>query len=415
MKRMIQNLFSVKVVEQLVIKAIDYLKEQVENYWDKTKDRIITSVTILSTDDLYMPLVEWLKENNFDKNARSYRFRTIWKGGKQKATFGPDYGTYTVYKDGHKIWVKVCTSDQKTTGEIDEQAQTLESIKLTAYGDGKVIIDTLNEIFDIFVTKHEGMVELRVWDGYSWVCHGYLNRQVKGGIILRQGLLEYIEQDIILWGKNKQWYIDRDVPYRRGFLFYGPPGTGKTSLVKQLGRSLNYPVNVMTAGTLSSQTFAKAIRNLAKNSILLIEDIDCFYNNRDAKENNLVDFSTLLNALDGLIAIQDIVLILTTNHKEDLDEALIRPGRIDKLIEIGLCTSEQATRLLLKFFPGTELKISIDENLISPAELQGICLVASSDLEAAHAINNFKPKPRVDIIDKLDCDDYDGTPVNFDL
>lgn len=59
---------------------------------------------------------------------------------------------------------------------------------------------------------------------------------------------------------------------------------------------------------------------------------------------------TLLQALDGVGAGQDRIAIITTNRVEVLDKALIRPGRIDVVIECGLATNEMAEQMFLRFF-----------------------------------------------------------------
>src|SRR5260370_20205053 len=87
-------------------------------------------------------------------------------------------------------------------------------------------------------------------------------------------------------------------------------------------------------------------------SILLLEDIDCAFIKRkraSGKEGGLT-FSGLLNALDGVASPEGRVIVMTTNHMERLDPALIRPGRADVKLYFGNATADQARRLFERFF-----------------------------------------------------------------
>ena len=68
-----------------------------------------------------------------------------------------------------------------------------------------------------------------------------------------------------------------------------------------------------------------------KNSILLLEDIDSLFVERKANDSNksLVSFSGILNVLDGMGRKSGLITFMTTNYKENLDKALIRPSRVD--------------------------------------------------------------------------------------
>ena len=86
----------------------------------------------------------------------------------------------------------------------------------------------------------------------------------------------------------------------------------------------------------------------SKPKFVVFEDIDCVFDGREGKSK--VTFSGLLNALDGLSSGRNQVTFMTTNHIENLDEALIRPGRVDLRVHLGNIDDSQARRLHAKFF-----------------------------------------------------------------
>jgi chaperone BCS1 len=75
-------------------------------------------------------------------------------------------------------------------------------------------------------------------------------------------------------------------------------------------------------------------------------------------EFNTISLSEVLNSLDGMFSVHGRILIATTNHIENLDSALIRPGRIDLKIEIGYVNNEILKEFLDKFYPGNGIHIS---------------------------------------------------------
>ncbi len=154
---------------------------------------------------------------------------------------------------------------------------------------------------------------------------------------------------------SHRWYQNIGVPYRRGYLLYGPPGNGKTSVVKALAGELNMSICLLMLSDrdIKDNCINGLMARVPDKSILLLEDIDCAFTRRKqtgAKDSGLT-FSGLLNALDGVASSEGRIIVMTTNHIELLDPALIRPGRVDVKLAFENATSEQAGRLFERFFP----------------------------------------------------------------
>merc|ERR1719473_1182851 len=93
-------------------------------------------------------------------------------------------------------------------------------------------------------------------------------------------------------------------------------------------------------------------------SIVLLEDVD--FAVRDAgpaEEGGMyagvmrVSFSGLLNALDGVVATEERIVFMTTNHFRRLPRAMVRPGRVDLNVFVGVATKSQLSQMFLRFFP----------------------------------------------------------------
>ncbi|KAI8611323.1 P-loop containing nucleoside triphosphate hydrolase protein [Chytriomyces sp. MP71] len=169
--------------------------------------------------------------------------------------------------------------------------------------------------------------------------------------------------DAIEFMKNEKWYADRGIPYRRGYMFYGYPGTGKTSFVTALAGELKLNIYVISLANkgLTDETLTELMVDTPPRCILLLEDIDAAFVSRTvtgntsngASENTIVTnvtFSGLLNAIDGVAAQEGRILIMTTNHMEKLDPALIRPGRVDVKVLLDKATRAQIQQLFVQFF-----------------------------------------------------------------
>ncbi len=187
------------------------------------------------------------------------------------------------------------------------------------------------------------------------------------------------------------WYAERGIPYRRGYLFSGPPGTGKSSVVLALASHLDKSVYALNLASVAQDSaLMEAFAEVPANAILLVEDIHAMRISKSRAETKapgepptvaLTTLSGLLNAIDGVAAPEGRLLVMTSNHPERLDPALIRPGRIDVHERFDLLGPAEVRRMYLRFHPGAHAQAerfaAAIDTPISPAELQ--CLVLAED------------------------------------
>lgn len=135
--------------------------------------------------------------------------------------------------------------------------------------------------------------------------------------------------DLTEFISRKDMYAAKGIKYKRSYLFYGPGGTGKTSLGLAIAKYLDYDLYVINLASIKSDIdLQNQAPKIGKRSVILLEDIDCVLSDREVKSKKL-NFSTVLNFLDGLYAPSDCIFVLTTNKPEKLDAALTRKGRVD--------------------------------------------------------------------------------------
>jgi hypothetical protein len=160
-------------------------------------------------------------------------------------------------------------------------------------------------------------------------------------------------------------YVQAGIPYKLVTLLHGPPGTGKSSLIFSLASDLDFEnVYVLTvSSTMTDSNFVGLMHSMRPNSVLLLEDADTMVVNRKDKQG--INFSTMLNVLDGPLRPHGLVAFLTTNHIEAFDEAMIRHGRVDALVEVPMMTRAEASKMasdgLRRFHPDLAGKVAGDD------------------------------------------------------
>lgn len=240
---------------------------------------------------------------------------------------------------------------------------------------------------------------------------------------------ELVEDRVKFFKERRDWYDEKGIPYTLGMLFSGPPGCGKTSTIKAIANETKrHVINVH----LSDIKTNSQLKNLFYNDELIvydsvinkaeslfipisermyvIEDIDAMKSIvlkrsgevkeepvqsyaafaggtgdivMDAKMKNgpkeisdPVDLSTLLNILDGTLEIPGRIICISSNYPERLDEALIRPGRIDMVIQFKKCNKAILVEMFNSFY--SELDVDFteedfnDDYKFSPAEVNQI-------------------------------------------
>ena len=247
-------------------------------------------------------------------------------------------------------------------------------------------------------------------------------------IVLKNNDKETLMDELTFFLNNKEWYINHGFIYSLGVLLHGSPGTGKTSFIRYISSISNRNTHYLRLNQIKSEDeFNKLIQDVKlTDSVLVMEDIDCagkivhsrektlekthndepkLYEND--KSNNIkiivekedkkpqiipenITLDVLLNMLDGILTVPGQIIIMTTNHKEILDKALIRPGRIDISLELGKCDNDMLIRLYKKFYKLVKIddKTVQQINLIepmkySPAEVMNIFRRNKNNSEAA--------------------------------
>ena len=343
------------------------------------KRRFIVVMDISNNDDTFKWFNNWLSTTDYSKRTNLLSVISRSRNSDHKKPllyFVPAPGNHLFFYKKRVIWIH--RNREKMQGGNGGFPVMFEQYTITMLGRNKNILkQMMMDARDYNYKLEQDKVKIYVnndWDWYKVECQ---TPRKLNTVILKNKLQYEVLDDIKEFFKKENWYNKMGIPYRRGYLLHGCPGTGKTSLVKALAGELDIPIYILNISKdMKQDQFQRLISDVPPKSIIVIEDVDCLFTKKgkmDKKYN--ITFKTILNAIDGIISPYGTLLFLTTNHKLKLDNALIRPGRIDRQYKIDKMDKEQAEDFFKLFYPDNpkhakRFADKIENNKYTPAQMQ---------------------------------------------
>ena len=281
----------------------------------------------------------------------------------------PAYGVYP-FKWRNRYLLIFNSGKDEPTAQTSGGSQTFNiprrRVTPTIWGtrDRNLLLDIIAEARSEWEAGHPTALHYFYHRYCYWNSRPMASRP-RNTVYLPDGLIDDILSDAQQFLKSKNRYEPMGIPWRRGYLLFGCPGGGKTTLVQCLATELQLPLYYLSLAALRSrEDLAGLLDDVRPGSLVLIEDVDCIaaaaermnQSNEattDGKQTNTplaaspptseskITPSDLLNYIDGIIASQGRILVMTTNWPEKLDRALTRAGRVDRKWEITYAQKEE--------------------------------------------------------------------------
>jgi hypothetical protein len=218
-------------------------------------------------------------------------------------------------------------------------------------------------------------------------------------VVLNMAMKEVLLGDLRAFIDGCAWYNRMGLDWKRGYLLSGPPGTGKTSIVRAMANLTGMDIYYLNLRDLKTDVeLDTAFNTLPLRCILVFEDIDCMSrvtHTRTPAEDHTADkdddklkgitLSALLNHLDGMKGAHGRITVMTSNHPEVLDPALIRPGRVDLHVRLSRCTREMLDDLFTMFYGARIDAHPLPADGLTPAQVASAYMSYRDDPVAAHA------------------------------
>ncbi len=331
---------------------------------------------------LFHSMEYWLqlhsKDLLFNKNLKLTR---VMKGTLFYDILVPGYG---------KAWIKVKGYPLMIVEreEVEKRGQWAQTDNITIWflfclkRSVKKFIDTIKNIqFD------DDKPQLYLSDGPGFTHSGAVREVLEPS----HTNVRILENTIHKFIRSKQLYKKRKIPFKLGCILHGPPGTGKSSVVCWLANKFN--LDVYSLSFFSSKIISEVAQS-SKLSIILVEDIDLTSTAKKLRHIGLEnkektppisgmdvfmdDWSgdllrDTLNSLDGIQQNSGLIFICTTNAIQNLDKALLRPGRLDEQCYLNQLNKQEQEHFLEAFFGEEVTLVQHQGQEMTTAELAYIC------------------------------------------
>lgn len=314
--------------------------------------------------------------SNIQEKINTQQFLKIIEDKKDKHVAELFMGDMVIYKtpDQKNIWIDDFKNNVNKTllnSLRDKNVKIIGDVKIDLVGEKKSIIQ---ELFKNFLGVVGQLVLILFYIGFGLILFmqfrqspsfstrfNRVNKDSKSVVKIRdvaghegpkKELLEIVDY---LKEPEKYKRTGARPPY--GVLLYGPPGNGKTLLAKAVAGEANanfIEQNASSFMQLYVGAGAMAVRSLFKEArkvspcVIFIDEIDSVGSSREknSNEEKVQTVNALLAELDGFMNKDGVVVIAATNRIENLDEALIRPGRFDRKVFIPLPSKKDRLEIL---------------------------------------------------------------------
>lgn len=384
---------------------------------DAVRIRISNITSNGDVNQLYQDVAAFI---SLDENAKAFDridLQATTVVAQPHTHYMPTYGSklqMTVKNVQFTISIEHPSTSLDTNG-AGKELQTF-TIITPSTAEGLLIVESIREL--VAIRKQSMQRSTFDWngDGFAksdqWERREANTTRTFNTIKLRDGMEVRLKEDVLSFVQGEDDYKRLGVAWHRGYLLHGPPGTGKSSIVLAVANMIEWPIYVMSLdGSESTNKLMGMFRHIPKRSIILFEDVDTVETVRrrevdtkppppsnenkterlfqtTSKDYDRWRLGTLLNLLDGILASPGRIVFMTTNHKEKIDPALIRPGRVDVDVHLQNCNALQVRDIFQAFFPTASLDVAETTPIkddISPALISGICTKHRGDAMGAKA------------------------------
>ena len=346
------NEFLVGLVTVWLISAMSYILVSVPGLIRlQVLKHMTTSMTLDSGNDIYSVIIKYLENMEVISSSR-FLLLSNGRWGGDDLVIGMGVGAQILIYEHQPIFFKVEKEDSKDT--------VIYGLTMRKFGRSHdLFYNMIKQAMSMDVDENKTEYYNLGNDGPSFITSQ--KKQYTDSMVLSRENLAILN-NIKAFTTTEDFHIKNNIPYQLGILLYGVPGSGKTSFIRALAGELDKHVVVV-----NSLMHLSNISSASEDSLIVIEEIDTLLVKRDArvdlkdvnidktpqKETTNYSLARMLTDLDGLIQVHGRIVVMTTNHPEKLDPALVRPGRIDYKMQFDYFDKEMFKQIVQQYYNHT--------------------------------------------------------------
>lgn len=362
------------------IGAFNMIRGLGKEFQNRYNDKVTYYATLGEQSDIFQDIMVWL---NNETKAKKIRFVTRYDEVKRHYD-GSMASSVTI--NGYKLKVSLEKPDlEHAKLSLIGEDSSLTDSNLVFSARSQDAIDALGEFFDEILKEKRNRAKVPkivTRASYGWEYGAKITRELES-VFLRDGQKETLVRDITNFLASESDFARIGAPWHRGYLLYGPPGNGKSSLALSVAKHFIMDIYTLNLSSIKDDTVLNdTIARVESGNILLVEDIDIFNSAKSREQGQSgPTLAGLLNALDGISTPHGLIVFMTTNYADNLDPALIRPGRVDLRMEL-LPPDARQVKKMFEYVYGEKLLISPKE-FESTAQLSDVFKRNMDSAEAA--------------------------------
>src|SRR5271154_2536526 len=220
----------------------------------------------------------------------------------------------------------------------------------------QIFRDFLKAAKDFVRLKDDESVPIWMYDkrNGNWIHRSSLFKRKMNTVYLSKKIKDELITNLKQFYEEKDDYLKYGIPYKQVYLLHGHPGTGKTSMIFAAAALHNKSISILSLDReMTDSIFANAISRLNDSTVLLLEDIDSVVGREKTAQcgDSLITFSSLINFLDGVGRKEGLVVFITANSIDMMNDIFLRCGRIDYKIEVKPPGKEQIREMFVMYLP----------------------------------------------------------------
>ena len=381
-----------------------------QKLYEVVKRKILVSITVSKDVQDINQIVLFALINDFIGSHTKLKSFKVFDASSTKQNvnlgFGPNTGKFWFYHQGTLFFFY---SRSEAVG--NENNNVPEQVTLSWIGSKpEKLFKFIKKSEDVFYRNFgERFFRLPSETDNYWSIVSKISESNE--LIISEKVKTRLDNALKNFKDNQEWFSKRGLPHKLVIVLYGPPGTGKTSLTRYVADYLKKDICVMTTKSMTNEGFPSLVRQSSiNNGVVSIQDFDVYSafhkrnENHDSQSEGVssidkgnekyqekkssvvfssLSLSTILNTFQGDIPLSNCVVVMTTNHIEKIDPAVIRSGRVDLMLEVGCLEIAEVQKFYETYFETSEkLPAHFDDIQIKAAELMGAFLDNTNDPEA---------------------------------